>query len=97
MKADFDWSQYVGISMVLFIIFVVFFYVFLNVQTVQAGSYSPPKEKVECTVNSDCSRNTNGFSCLKINDRQAFCGCLSDDLPDCRVGFKCKFNRCVAA
>ena len=93
MKADFQISPYVLMTIILFVIVAVFFINFLFVQKVQTGSYVPPKESVECKTNSDC--HGNGI-CLSINNQTSFCGCLpSDTITDCKAGEKCIYNRCV--
>jgi hypothetical protein len=82
----FQISPYTLMAIILLVI--VFFINFLFVQKVQAGSYVPPKESVECKTNSDC--HGNGI-CLSINNQPYFCGCKED--LDCG-GKKCIYNRC---
>jgi hypothetical protein len=90
MKA-FEAGIYMVVAVLLAIVVLVVSLNFLLSGKVEASSYSPPEEKVECKTNSDCLSSINGPYCMSINGGKKFCGCLDDS--DCQ-GTHCIFNRC---
>ena len=84
-------AQTVLLMVILAVIAAVVFYNLVNPERVQAVGYTPPVEKIECEVNSDCSTNNYGQLCLSINNQKSFCGCLED--IDC-LGTECFYNTC---
>lgn len=94
MKADFDITPYTVVSIILLIIVLVFFVNLIFTENVQAGSYVPPVEKVECKTTADCGP-ANPI-CISMNGQPTFCGCLGDLTPGCApVGKKCIYYKCV--
>jgi hypothetical protein len=93
MKADVTAGIPVVLTLILALIVATVVIGIFQGNTIEGGSYTPPKEKVECEGNSDCKIiSGHGPICMSINDQPVFCGC-SDD-TDCGCDNCCKYNRC---